>query len=325
MIFQTRTINYFISFLMNMVVPKKLIINSYTQVSLKAELSKSKQAGVTLLLAILVLGTMLAIALSLATVLFVEIRTSGDLDRSEGAIYAATGIGEQSLFYLKRQVCTDPTCDMLATATTFAYDNGISLSAPPVVSSTTTPVFHDMIPANGSFALANVYNFCSDLATSTGCNFAAATVQYLSNSGNNNLSDYLTADMCQFDPSGDIPNLYGTSTPCSDPTFNGYDGGPSYWITGGLNVEMGLPGNSLGYASATSWSLLDQDAQELILFNTSPDNIYVSISTFGPGSTTPFGLPLSGETSVNINAVNGTASRKIQVIVPAGNASGTPQ
>ncbi|MCL5774788.1 MAG: hypothetical protein M1333_01085, partial [Patescibacteria group bacterium] len=55
----------------------------------------NRQSGVTLLLAILVLSAIMAISFSLATIIFIEVRTSGDLVRTEGAIFGADAVSEQ--------------------------------------------------------------------------------------------------------------------------------------------------------------------------------------------------------------------------------------
>jgi len=52
----------------------------------ESKFKKNRQSGVTLLLAILILSSIMAISFSLATILFVEIRTSGDFIRTEPAI-----------------------------------------------------------------------------------------------------------------------------------------------------------------------------------------------------------------------------------------------
>src|SRR3989338_7787337 len=67
-------------------------------------LQKDAQAGVTLLLALLVLSAILAIRFSLATILLTEVKSSGDLIRTEPAFYAAEGITEEALYKIKRQV-----------------------------------------------------------------------------------------------------------------------------------------------------------------------------------------------------------------------------
>jgi Tfp pilus assembly protein PilE len=87
---------------------KKLSVKSY-------QLSANQQ-GVTLLLSILVLAAILAISFSLASVAFVEIRSSGDLVRTEPTYYSADAISEQALFKVKRN----------ATDTQLTYDSNLN-------------------------------------------------------------------------------------------------------------------------------------------------------------------------------------------------------
>lgn len=63
-----------------------------------------EQAGVTLLLAVLILSAVTAISFSLATVAFVEIRASADVVRSEPALYVTQGQIEEAIFKVKRQI-----------------------------------------------------------------------------------------------------------------------------------------------------------------------------------------------------------------------------
>lgn len=62
----------------------------------------SNQAGVSLLLAVLILAAVTAVAFSVATIIFIEIRSSGDSLRSEPNLYATLGLTEEALFQYKR-------------------------------------------------------------------------------------------------------------------------------------------------------------------------------------------------------------------------------
>jgi len=63
-----------------------------------------KQNGVTLLLAILILAAITAIAFSVAAIILVEIRSSGDVTRTEPALYAAQAVTEEAFFKYARNV-----------------------------------------------------------------------------------------------------------------------------------------------------------------------------------------------------------------------------
>lgn len=65
---------------------------------------QTKQQGVALMLSVLILAAITAIAFSLATIVFIELRASSDLLRSEPALYATLGVTEEALFQYKRYV-----------------------------------------------------------------------------------------------------------------------------------------------------------------------------------------------------------------------------
>ncbi len=67
----------------------------------------NSQAGVSLLLAVLVLASITAISFSLATIVFIEIRSSSDFVRSERALYSAYAITEEALFKYSRNIDFD--------------------------------------------------------------------------------------------------------------------------------------------------------------------------------------------------------------------------
>ncbi len=75
--------------------------------------SNNSQDGVTLLLAVLILAAITAIAFSLAAIITIEIRSSGDVLRTEPALYAVQAVTEEALFKYKREV-TDADLDVAA-------------------------------------------------------------------------------------------------------------------------------------------------------------------------------------------------------------------
>lgn len=64
----------------------------------------NNQAGVSLLMAILVLASITAISFSLATIVLTEIKSSSDIVRSERALYASYAVTEEALFRYSRNV-----------------------------------------------------------------------------------------------------------------------------------------------------------------------------------------------------------------------------
>lgn len=69
--------------------------------------NKHSQAGISLLLTILVLAAITTIAVSLSTIVIIEIRAAADLKRTEPNLYATLGVTEFALFKHKRGVPDD--------------------------------------------------------------------------------------------------------------------------------------------------------------------------------------------------------------------------
>ncbi|MEZ4180632.1 MAG: hypothetical protein R3B41_03960 [Candidatus Doudnabacteria bacterium] len=67
-------------------------------------LAQKSQTGISLLLAVLILTAITSISFSMAAIVFVEIKSSGDLLRTEPAFYATLGVTEEALFQYKRYV-----------------------------------------------------------------------------------------------------------------------------------------------------------------------------------------------------------------------------
>jgi len=258
-------------------------------------LSVNSQAGVTLLLALLVLSAILAISFSLATILLTEVRSSGDLIRTEPAFYAAEGITEEALYKIKRQVPPG----------SFAYTTKLGAvvlnSPPPVESATTSPIFQDSVAKGYTFETTPKHYALYDPTNPTGPGYyGRITLTYL-DTGN---TDVLEVYLCEFDPLED-PNNYSPPGPaCSNPADN------TYWKVRDFDLRP--------ITSPQTWDLDPSKQQELIVFNSgSTGNVFIQVQTYGPGPTyTPKGIPYSGQTSVDISAKNAGLTRKMKVIIP---------
>lgn len=266
-----------------------------------------KQEGVTLFLAILVLSSILAISFSLATILFIEVRTSSDLTKTEGALAGANGIAEQALFNIKRSACTS-NCYVSGFTNHVVLANGS-----PQKTTIASPNLADkVLPSSKNLDnTINKYDFCSINATSTqGCGYGKVTVTY-EPSGN---PDTLAVYLCEFDASG---NTAYTTPPCSDISDT------SYMLPG----SCGTPNmEESGGCTTQSWTLDGVNKQqELIMYNlnqSSTQNIYVQIQTYADiAGTIPKGLPYANKTAVSINTINGQVGRKLKVVIP--NPSGS--
>ena len=285
----------------------------------------NSQSGVTMLLAILVLSAILAISFSLTTILLLEVRASGDLIRSEQAIYAATGISEQALFNLKRH--DSVTCPNGCYSGLFP--NNVKLSGAPVVNTTSPPILVDTIQSGTTFNNAKIYEFCDVTAGNGNCGYGKVTVTDLSS----DVSSPLVVYLCEFDSTYTMissDTFHYNSQPCTDMQDTSSS---TYWITGSNNSVTGNSFNGVTYYNGTflspggvttlTWNNLDSNPsshkqQKLILFNPgSTGDILVSIQTYGAGPNyTPLGLPYVGMSSVTVGINNGNVNRKVQILVP---------
>ncbi len=76
-----------------------------------------RQEGVTLLLSVLIIAAITAIVFSIATIAINEIRSSGEITRSEPIIKADEAIAEDVLYKTIRGYSSLPTCATISTAT----------------------------------------------------------------------------------------------------------------------------------------------------------------------------------------------------------------
>lgn len=268
-----------------------------------------------MLLSLLVLSAILAISFSISAILFVEIRSSSDILKGETAFYAASAVTEEALFKIKRQV---PKCEGAVYTNCF---NGyptklgqVELGQPgPVETSTSTPIFNDIIPtSNNNFLSAARFALFNPNNVSGGSGYGKIKITYLDSNSN----DPLVVYMCEYDPSysGD----YASPGPaCSDPSAEN-----SYWYPNGnvLNNKVINPGSG-----ALEITLDPSKQQELVLFNGSnaPSGpIYVQIESYADqAGTLAKGIPLVGETSVDVTAKTSGLTRKVRVNIPVA-ASG---
>jgi|GEM_PF-2266606 hypothetical protein len=284
----------------------------------KSQIPNSKQQGITLLLAILLLSSILAISFSLAAVLFIQIRSSGDLLKTEPALYAATGVGEEALFDQARHACTDNGSECY----TANFFNNVTLPNTPTVLASSTPIFIADVKAGSTFSKTlNNYYFCASLG-STGCGYGQVTLNYITTTSDS-ASPTLYVYLCQFDPNPNDPNTNYFGVPC---TATGTPASYSPYWPDGINLDGSVSMTST-INNPESWALTPGDQQQLILTNPGTSDIYVQIETFASDGVTPKGLPYVGETAIDVSTQNASVGRKIQVVVPnssgPGNSSGS--
>lgn len=254
-------------------------------------------SGVTLLLAVLVLSSVLAISFSIATILLVEVRTSGDLLRTEKALYGAQSVSEQALFGVDHSV----SASIMASAyTTSTSDGKVAMT------NTTTPLtdtqFRDVVKTTsvsleGTVNRYPLYNISATDPYTAGSGYGSVKVTYLDNGNQDPLEVYI----CQFDPNA-VYNL----TECTDPSSPNMSRKGPFTISGTYGP----------------WFMDPNKQQELILYNGKnpgppSGDIYVQIEAFTDTlGTVPRGIPYFNKTVVDIGATNGDITRKIRTYIP---------
>ncbi len=238
--------------------------------------TKNSQRGVTMLLAILVLSSITAIAFSLATIIFIEIRTSGDVSRTEPTLYASQAITEEALYKVKRSVADCPANPCLAYETDI---NGIRLDNPPP-----TIQFYSSSPLIEVFKpdASKIYQLVDPNNLFAGGSFGKVDIAYLNPSSGVSVS----ISIVEIDPNtGDQNNLTGSTLNTATPTV-------LYNLNPSRQYEMTIQNNS------------------------SDTSAMFSISSYAANGTTPQGLPYVGLTVLDITARYSGLTRKYQVKIP---------
>lgn len=254
-----------------------------------------RQSGVTLLLSLLILSAITAISFSLATILFVEIRSSGDLSRTEPALYAANGITEEALYNVKRSTGV----------TTYSSSVG------SVSTTNSSSSFHDavqrdkILTTSNTFAgTRNRYAFYDPTNPYSAGGYSRVKVTFLNTNSGGTLNIYL----CQFDP-------LDSSATCSDV------GNTTYMIFRDTNPAPLSAGGVWDSLTDCGCTLDPTKQQELVLYQTgATSDMYVQIETYD-GSGIAKGLPYFGETAVDVVAAGTGVTRKIRTIIPTPNAA----
>ncbi len=267
----------------------------------KSVIRNSSQSGVTLLLAILVMSAIMAIAMSLAGILLTEVKVSGDLSRTEPAIYAANAVTEEAMFTVKRGY---PRCSG-SCAGQFKYSSGLGNVD---MASPTENLFHDAILAEKvsvtSNSIANTKNrylLYNPLDINLPSGYEGVQIQ--NNSGNGRKIYFY---ICEYKAPKDFAITDGPidcdnsgSTDMRYANVQVLDGAQSPIFTTNVNKQ-----------------------QELIIFGDAAvtKDGWAIIKAFGAGGA-PKGIPNFGETVVEINAKNGNVTRAVRVRIPDTDAS----
>lgn len=252
----------------------------------KIQFKNSSQSGVTLMLAVLVLASITAVAFSLATIVFIEIRSAGDSSRTEPALYATLGVTEEALFQYKRAYDPIGGLNLNVPACQPANENvclinGVTLTLPDI-DGQPQPIAFDYSPRE-EFIGGNVTKilpmYVVNIYDEQQYKFLKVDVlPNESNAGIDISTNIYYAD--QLDP---VPGFSGTASP-------------------------GAPFSTSGFYSSGQY--------ELILTNTTSQDITVVITTERVGDLQPAGLPFVGEQVLRIMADYVGLTRTYQVRIP---------
>jgi hypothetical protein len=245
-----------------------------------------KQAGVTLMLAILILSALTAVAFSLATIVFIEIKSSGDALRTEPAMYATIGVTEEALFQYKRFIdpdvygfdvvqCTSDSkeahlCDLNNVTLTMPGDQPITYDESPRI---------EVIPKGTTKALP-MYS-----ANNFDKQYESVTVEMLPIGSGVDLQVSFT----KTDTFGTVTNIPATPVTIS---------------------EGGSPFEYTAFSGSGQYDLVLDNSQ-----NAKAD-VSVSITTTRVRSAQPDGLPFLGEQVLRIEADHLGLTRTYQVRIP---------
>lgn len=300
---------------------------------------KRDEEGVTLLLAVLVLSAITAISFSLAAIVFTEIRASGDLQRTEPALYATQGVIEQSIYKVQRDVpdtlmCFDPS--------------DASKLVPP--GSATQSSCNSNTPIKSNINVVNITGVSTqDISQSPLSDTVEAAYNTTSNTKNvysiydadnpnnpqygytyikveNRSAVALKYTFCRVnettDPAGPIDCTPPTWTDCntSPPAVNP--------VATSWKVYNGTI-NSLGYIERV---LNKNEVYRMYVYQQCNQSTpaFIDVYSYGPASSTDTctgylpnpggcagkGLPLKGKKQVDVTATNAGLTRRYRVLVP---------
>lgn len=291
---------------------------------------QESQQGVTLLLAILVLSAITALSFSLAAIVFSEIRASGDLQRTEPALYATQGVIEQSIFKVQREVpdaqmCFDSTdANKLVppgSATQTACQNNTPIKSNIAQIQITGVASSDVSESPLQDAVTTAYNTTS--------NTKNVYVIYDAENPNNPQNGYtkirvenrsnigLRYTFCRVN---DISDPNGP-TDCTPPSWTNCNiappavSGSSWLVYDGVINALGFAEHILNKTYIYRMYVYQQCNQ------TAP--AFVDVYSYGPvtpdcglGDDCPKGLPLKGKKQVDVTAANAGLTRRYRVLVP---------
>lgn len=272
------------------------------------EFKHNNQAGVTLLLSILLLASISAVAFSLAAVSFVEVRTSGDVQRTEPIFYSDQGIAEEAVFGQKRQASpagtqTAPTALYFGTdcATNYVPYIGPStvVTSEVKICSRAPGLVRVRIPAS-SKDYPSAKRFYLFDPSNSGLGPGGYDGLKITNASSGSAS--VRVFICRIDQE------------CKSPAA-----GTSDWIVDG---STGFNDIAPGSGAKDYSSVIDTNfSYEVSIINlstsggASPQDLYIDIETRN-GAGALYGLPYLNKKAIDIHSTRTGLSRQVEVLVP---------
>ena len=246
-----------------------------------ASAPQPRQAGITLLLTILILAALSTIVFGLAAVTLNEIRTSADVALSDPVITADEAVNEDAMYAMVRGSAKGTISSNCGSPSTFTV-NGVAVSACALVYYPDPYTFSVPAGSKQTFQLFNPSDWEGTSCSTHGTNCPGYTsVSIVENSGSstNVYLCYVATSGC--DPANDI-GVTGLST-----------GSP--WTSGSLSgtSQYQLVVDNTGSGSAANFTV-------------------TTTTTAAPA----YGLP-SGTTNISVSGTANGITRKLESTVPA--------
>lgn len=282
----------------------------------------NKQQGVTLLLAILVLSSIVAISFSFASIILIEIRASGDVTRTEPAYYAAQGIVEQVIFKIKRGVP-----DTVDSQDDFNF--GTCNSNTPV-NAGVNPVQSNPVTLTAGICNRNPSATVKVNVPPTASGDPANTSNvYSLYDPNNPYTNTADVKGTAYPSAYSMIEFNWQSSPGAATTIYFCEAEIDCFSTGGWNIKVLDKGNpQIVYDASSNPSIQPDKAYQFFLVNPDPTEIAgVEIKSWGPDPENHTddptyvdpagkGLPSFGQQSVDVTAASQGLTRKYQVSIP---------
>ena len=246
------------------------------------QITDNPESGITLMLAVLVLAAVTAVAFSLATIVFIEIRAAGDSFRTEPALYATLAVTEEALFQYKRFGDPDaginmdvPSCE--PQILDVCNINGVNLSMPG-----DQPIAFDESPRVEFISAGQTKTFPMYIANDFSQQYESVQIDVLPNDLSQGVD--LFFEITQEDETEPQPGPSDTVAVGTPYTYSGFDTEGQY---------------------------------DLIITNPSQDqDVSIVITTVRVDDQTPSGLPFIGEQVLRIMADYAGLTRTYQVRIP---------